>query len=1207
MSTDFDTAHSRFNVSRFFVEYRQISWVLFVGVLVWGIWAYQAMPKRKDPDIRARQVAVVTPWPGQSAEKVEQLVTRKIEEKIAQNIRISEIKSVTRAGLSVVYAEVDEHIVETGKEFDDIKVKLDSLTDLPEGAGPIQYIKEFGETAALMLTVASPPASLLQIQLLASEIGKAIPPGSPSMNIVFASASGLDPSFLREAADKLSDQLRDKGFDNADFQIQNGKSFVLIRVSTNQDAKEFARAVEHAWEELPQREDIHPDVWDPIVIAPGASIEAALRAHSGPKYSYRELDDFSDRIEKAIKIAPEASRVTRVGVLEEQVEIQASQSRLAAFGIPPTALPSVVQNRNTTMPAGTLSTGGRDFELQQTGEFRTLDDINNIVLTQAANGTPLYLRSLATARRSYQHPASYLSYYQWRDQNGAWQGGRAITLAVEMKKGEQIDRFGTSVQGRLAEIRQSLPADLIVGITSDQKRQVREKLDLFNRSLWEAVMLVVIVSLVGFWEWRSALLMAISIPVTLAMTFGFMQFLHLDIQQMSIASLIIALGLLVDDPVVAGDAIKRELAQGTSQSVAAWLGPTKLSKAILYATLTNVAAYLPFLLLQGDVGIYIYSLPVTIACSLVASRLVSMTFIPLLAYYLLRPKAEPSAHELRQKGFGKWYSQRVSFAIEHRWKILGYASILLVLGGFFASRLHQQFFPRDDFYLSFIDIRLAEDAPISETARAVREAERVIQDVTTDFDRRSHETPALASITAFIGAGGPRFWFSVTPESPAPNYAQLLVQFTRAEDTNKIIGPLQDALSARVPGARIDVRTVETGPPTIIPVSMRVLGEDAQVLRAQAKKLKAILESSPLAVNVRDDWGNDGFRTYLEVDQDRAGIVGVSNKDIAFASYSAFRGVPIGTLREGRKNIPIVQMMDYGQTKTTAGLDQLYIYAGDSTNKLMLGEIAKVKYAPEQVVVHRVNQYRAITVSALPKPGHVASEITDPLMPKIHEFEQSLPVGYRFEIVGELKEQIKGQKQSLKVMLTSVLAIFLALLFQFKNAIKPLIVFSGIPFGAVGAFAGVWIMKMPMGFMVILGITSLIGVIVSHVIVLFDFIEERHHHGAPFREALIDAGILRIRPVLITVGATVLALFPLALHGGPLWQALCYAQIGGLSLATVVTLAIVPVIYAIFVLDLKIVRWEEQPATTHLVEPVAGPGAAHGMAVTSVSPPAGDD
>jgi multidrug efflux pump len=225
-------------------------------------------------------------------------------------------------------------------------------------------------------------------------------------------------------------------------------------------------------------------------------------------------------------------------------------------------------------------------------------------------------------------------------------------------------------------------------------------------------------------------------------------------------------------------------------------------------------------------------------------------------------------------------------------------------------------------------------------------------------------------------------------------------------------------------------------------------------------------------------------------------------------------------------------------------------------------------------VIHRVNQYRAINVAALPAPGRLADEVTGPLMSRIRDFEHQLPAGYRFEIVGELKEQIRGQQRSLTVVIASVIAIYLALVFQFKNAVKPFIVFAGIPFGAVGAFASLWLTGKPMGFLAILGITSLIGVIVSHVIVLFDFIEEQHELGAPLRDALIDAGIRRIRPVLITVGATVLALFPLALHGGPLWEALCYAQIGGLTLATAVTLFIVPVFYSVFVLDLKVVAWD---------------------------------
>src|SRR5262245_18867019 len=467
-----------------------------------------------------------------------------------------------------------------------------------------------------------------------------------------------------------------------------GQSFAIIRLSTHTDAAASSRAVRRVWEELPQRADIHPDVWDPIVMTPGIALVDVLTREAGTKYSYRELDDFTDRIEKAIRIAPEASRVTRVGVIEEQIEARYSQNRLAALGIVPAAIRGVLQSRKTTLPAGTVNAEGRELPLEQTCEFRTLADIDTTVFAQAANGTPIYLRDIGSVHRGYAHPPRLVSYYTWRDSSGRWLRGRAITLSTEMKKDEQIDRFGTAVHARVDEVRRSLPPDLVIGTTSDQQRQVREKLDLFNRSLLEAVLLVVLVSFVGFWEWRSALLMALSIPITLAMTFGFMQIVGLDIQQMSIASLIIALGLLVDDPVVAGDAIKRELAAGRSRSTAAWLGPEKLSKAILYATITNIAAYLPFLLLNGDVGRFIYSLPVTIACSLVASRLVSMTFLPLLAYYILKPGRDRMADRPRETRFGRAYERAVTYAIDHRWRFLAASSLALAAGGFFVSHLH---------------------------------------------------------------------------------------------------------------------------------------------------------------------------------------------------------------------------------------------------------------------------------------------------------------------------------------------------------------------------------------------------------------------------------------------------------------------------------------------------------------------------------------
>ena len=463
MHTDFETTQYRRSVARFFVENRHVSWVLLVGVIAWGIWAYAAMPKRKDPDIPVRQVAVVTPWPGQSAERVEQLVTRKVEERVAQNIRVSEITSTTRSGLSVVYGEVDENArIDTAREFDDIKVKLDALTDLPEGVGPIQFIKEFGETSALMLTVASPPASGPRLQLLAGQIAAAVVPAPATVDVVLCSSGSPDPSFVREAASLLGDALVRQGVATGVRAI-DGDSFVVMRLATGKEVGAVARAVRRVWEELPQRADIHPDVWDPIVITPGVSLAEILKREAGPKYSYRELDDFTDLIEKAIKIAPEASRVTRVGVIEEQIEARYSQNRLAALGIIPAAVRTVLQSRNTTLPAGTVNAEGRELALEQTGELRTLADIDTTVFAQAANGTPVYLRDIGSVHRGYEHPARLVSYYTWHDAEGRWLRGRAITLSTEMKKGEQIDRFGVAVRSRVDEIRRSLPADLVIG------------------------------------------------------------------------------------------------------------------------------------------------------------------------------------------------------------------------------------------------------------------------------------------------------------------------------------------------------------------------------------------------------------------------------------------------------------------------------------------------------------------------------------------------------------------------------------------------------------------------------------------------------------------------------------------------------------------------------------------------------------------------
>jgi len=1188
------------NTARFFTENQQISWVLLAATLLWGIYGYIQMPKRKDPDVPGNIAAAVAVWPGASSERIEALVTRRIEEKIAENSKIAKIESISRNSITVVIVELDQRVTEIGKEFDDIKLKLDGIHDLPDGTRPIEFIKDFGETAALMLTVASPKVGDVERSLRARHVREAIErvraaaaaaDRGARASLVTGFPESLNPALMQRQRDVLIRAMKSRGI-GRDVRPIDGSGFVGVdAIVDDGDDNAFRDAVSVATSDIFSPADRHPDVWPPAVIRNPASADAALAAVAGDKYSYRELDDLTDSIKRSLQTVPQVSKISRVGILDERVFLEYSQERLASFGIQ-AKLSDILGARNITQPGGLIEAGGKAMAIDPSGEFKSEKEIGDVMIGASASGVPAYLRDGVDIVRGYDTPPRYLNFLNWRDDRGAWHRSRAITLAINLRPGEQIAAFGHAVDDMLTTLKARLPEDLIIAKTSDQPRQVEESIDLFMRSLYEAIALVILVALIGFWEWRSAALLALSIPLTLAMTFGFMKLLNLDVQGVSIASLIIALGLLVDDPVVAGDAVKRELDAGEPSIVAAWLGPTKLATAIMFATITNIVAYLPFLLISGITGRFIYSLPMVLAASLVASRIVSMTFIPSLSYYILRPtrKRVPTMEERRTQGFTGAYFRLAGWCVDHRWFAFAVSIALLAAGLFFSRNLKQQFFPKDQQYLSYVDVWLPEDATLAVTNEAAQQAEAIIRKVADDFGRTHSEDgkprQVLKSITAFVGGGGPRFWFSVSPELYQLNYAQLVIEVEEKHDTNAIVADLQKALDAGVPGARIDVRQLETGRPIGIPVAIRVSGDDQDVLRGLANKVADILRATPGSDRVRDDWGAQSFAVKLTVDPGRANMSGISNLDVAVSSAAAMNGIQVTTLRDGEKQIPVLARLRTEERAKISDIQSLYVYSLSGPQKVPLGQVSSVEYRMVTEKLRRRNQFRTITVGTFPVPGALPSEVLNAARPRLTELAKSLPLGYKLEIGGEEEEQVKGFGELQVVLTVSIAAIFLALVFQFRNAVKPFIVFSAIPYGAVGALVALAIMGSPFGFMAFLGIISLIGVIVSHVIVLFDFIEERHHEGAPFREALLDAGIVRLRPVMITVGATVFGLVPLALHGGPLWEPLCYTQIGGLLTATFITLLLVPVLYAIFVLDLKIVKW--------------GPVAPHGHA-TNVS------
>lgn len=1188
--------NSKRNIAQFFTQNRQIAWIILAATMAWGVFGYLNMPKRKDPDIPVRIALAITPWPGISADKIEQLVTRKVEQAVTGNSKVDRVESTTQNNISVVTVRLLDNIKNTQQEFQDIGQRLNQINDLPDGAGPITWISDFGDTAALMLTVASPTVPDLEIDLRARGVQQAIQKlrggdQQGRVSVLYCYPTSVSPAVIDRPFAILAKQAERDGIAQ-DFRTLSQGSCSGIDFATAKSDDDIRAYGQQFIEKRLQEYDFHPDAWGPIIIHDPQSTRERIAEFASNRYSYRQLDDYTDLIQRTLQRVPEVAKVQRVGVLPEEIYLEYSDSRLAALKLQPTKIKDILNARNVTAPGGIVESQSRNVLIDATAEFKNPKEIGNVLVGSSPTGVPVYLRDVVDISRGYQTPTRYLNYMTSRDPQGRWHRNRAITLAVQMRSGEQIGKFGEEVDRALQGVRPQLPPDLILARTSDQPKQVRELVSLLMGSLYEAIALVVIVALIGFWDWRAAMLMAASIPLSLAMSFGVAHILNIDIQQVSIATLIISLGLIVDMPVVAGDAIKRELGTGLPREIASWFGPTKLAKAIVFATITNIVAYLPFLMLTGDTGFFLYSLPVVMTCTLVASLIVSFTFVPLIAYYLIKPPKdiEPPISERRTHGFPGLYYRVGNFALRHRWGVFAGSLLVLVLGGWFFSLLRPQFFPKDLSYLSYVDVWLPPDAPLGATDATTQRAEAVIRQEAERFGKEHHRNNVLKSLTTFVGGGGPRFWFSVDPEQQQLNYAQILIEVADKHFTNELVGPLQTALSEQVPGARIDVRQLETGKPVGIPVSIRISGADIDVLHRLSGELQAIFRSQPNATRVRDDWGEPAMNVQLKVDPDRANLSGITNLDVALSSAAAVSGLPVSTYREVDKQIPIAVRLRMEERAGLSDVQNSYVYSLNSNQRVPLRQVSTVTTEMAVSKIKRRNQFRTVTVSAFPIPGVLPSEVLTPLMPKIQQFQKELPAGYFLEIGGEYDEQQKGFKQLSAVMAISVLLIYLALVMQFKNAVKPLLVFAAIPYGMTGALAGLVIMGQPFGFMAFLGVASLVGVIVSHVIVLFDFIEEAHERGEPLREALLDAGIVRLRPVMITVGATVLGLVPLAMHGGPLWEPLCYAQIGGLTIATFVTLILVPVLYSIFVLDLKLIRWEEtKPSESHQEEPAAHP------------------
>ncbi|HEY2158449.1 MAG TPA: efflux RND transporter permease subunit, partial [Isosphaeraceae bacterium] len=836
------------------------------------------------------------------AVEVEQELTRKVEKKLAENPAVEHVRSISRQGLSVVFVDLYDTIMDAEPVWQDLDNKLAAMTDLPTSGDRTvrpHLDKDFGDTVAVMLTVSSPPVSDFEVERRAEVIARRLatardarPPGSRDrrMSGVLVHPAGLDPALVERMARSALQTLTERGAaEDGEYVGMLGAGAIDFRRPPGVDEARVRRELE-LWEGGAVGAGLgHPDVWPGVAVGPLGELAGELRRRGQQepggvaRYTYEELRRFADTIQDRLRQSPRVGKIEQLGTVDEAVYLYMSGRRVGSSELDLDSMAKRLAQRNLDVPGGTFELADQSLTVKPTGKLGGPADLRDIVVG-TRDGSPIYLRDMAEVVRGYEDPPRKLNFRTVKAEDGTLSTTRAITLAVRHVKGTQVQEFSRDIDAALASLAGLLPDDLRVERTSNEPEQVRLKIDEFIDCLIEAVVIVVVVSLL-FMEWRSALIVALSIPIAVAMTLGFCAALGIDIQQVSIAALVIALGLLVDDPVVAGDAINRELAHGVRRDVAAWHGPQKLARAIMYATITNCVAFLPLLLVTGATGEFIHSLPVVVTASLVASRVVSMTFIPLLGYYLLRGQ---HGLEAGQDGtgpgarFARLYNGFSERLMEHKWTALGG---FLILAGSAASPvplIGTSFFPKDLQPVFTVDLFLPEGTPLRQTKaealRAVAEIDRAIGQ-------------EVASYTTFVGAGGPRFWLSVVPEQEAAAYAQVMVHARDRHRTAALAERLRRELPPRTASARVRVSQLETGPPIGIPVQVRLCGSDLATLRQLGDQVKERLRGFPGTTDIQDDWDPEILRLGLKVDPERANLTGVTNQAVASVMNGALSGV----------------------------------------------------------------------------------------------------------------------------------------------------------------------------------------------------------------------------------------------------------------------------------------------------------------------------
>ena len=1013
------------NLTRAAIQRDRVTWVALAVIAFAGVSTYLEMPRAEDPGFTVRTAVVVTRFPGASAQRVEQLVTDKLEKKIQELPELDRIQSQSKEGVSIIYVDIAEKYTDMRPLWDKLRRKVRrAAAELPSGViGPVVN-DEFGDVFGIVLGII------------------------------------------------------------------------------------------------------------------------------GEGFSYAELKQVADEVRDELLHLPDVAKVEIYGAQQERVFVEYDNARLAEIGLSPLLLQQVLQERNIIVPGGQVSTEYERITLEPSGNFESIEDMANTVIAIPGSGDVMYLGDIVDIYRGYVDPPQ---------SKVRVSGENALALAVAMRDGGNILDVGAGIEAFLERARSIYPIGIEFELVQFQPDAVAEKISDFIGNLLQAIGIVTLVLLLAL-GLRTGLIVASLIPMTIAMGLVLMSYFDIGLNQISLAALIIALGMLVDTSIVMCESIMVEISNGKSPVEAAVASSKELMLPLLTSTLTTAAAFLPIYLAEAKAGEYTAPIFQVVTIMLLSSWILGLTLIPLLCVRFLRTTANPKAERV-DTAFHQRYRATLVSVLQHRaWFLVGIIGALAaaIYGFRFVPSI---FFPPNDRPTFTAQIELPAGSPIARTEAVIREFDRYIAENLRVGPARDE---GVTNWITFVGNGGPRFILPYGPKIASPEIAYAILNTTSRSAVDPLLPQIEAFVRDHFPDAKVTVRPLDTGPPAWPPIEVRVSGRDTERIFELVDRIKGKLREIPGAKLIDDNWGARAKKLRIEIDQPRARRAGVTSQDVAVSLQSFLSGIDTTEFREGDKLIPVTLRSVAAGRDDLGRIEGINVYAQASGASVPLKQVADVVLEWEPARVHRFDRFRTVTVESALAPGYTAQDINSVLLPWLVEESAGWGIGYSWEFGGEYEASGRSRRAIAAKLPIAALIILLLLVGQFNSIRKPLIILITIPLGLIGVVVGLLLARSYFGFITLLGVVALSGVVINNAIVLIDRIRiEIEDMGRTPAQAVVEAAIRRFRPILLTTVTTILGLIPLWIGGGSMFQPMAITIIFGLLFATVLTLVLVPVLYSL--------------------------------------------